>query len=294
MVKTAHKLMKLAIRAVPVLVGLCLVTACVTKGQVKSDRERDDLSGPVHIIRTEKTFLSGDKAPGQKTEITKVTYNQEGNKIEEIKSKGDGSLVNRSVFDYDNGSLTAVTVYSADGSVHLKKTYKYVNSAKGRTIEESVYKDGNALLNKAVTSHDDKDRVRDFSIFDADGKLTMRQVIIYDATGKQAEIDYFQDSNSQIGKTLFIYDAQGKLTETANYGADGSQNSRIVFSGDTERGSDNSMAEYDSNGTVVSKEHYLREFDPHGNWTKETKSKLNPQSGRMEPVEVTHRQITYY
>ena len=295
MVNTSHKSRKLALRAVPILAGLCLLTACITKGQIKSDRERDDLSGSVHVIRTEKTFLLGDKALDQKTEISEITYNEKGNKAEETKSKGDGSLVNRSVFDYDTGgSLTAVTVYSADGSVHLKKTYKYVNRAEGRTIEESVHKGGSTLLTKAVISHDDKGRVKDFSAFNADGKPTTRQVVIYNANGKQAEIDYFQDSSSQMGKTLFIYDTQGKLTERQDIGADGSQSGRTVFSGDIERGADFTITEYDSKGSSVSTEHFVREFDPHGNWTKETKSKLNMQSGRMEPVEVTHRQITYY
>jgi antitoxin component YwqK of YwqJK toxin-antitoxin module len=278
-----------------ILAGLCLLTACVTKGQVKSDRERDDLAGSVHVIRTEKNFLLGEKALDQKTEISQVTYYEKGNKAEETKCKGDGSLVNRSIFDYDTGGrLTAVTVFAADGSVRLKKTYKYVNTAEGRTIEEAVYKDGNTLITKAITAYDKKARATEFATLDPNGKPGLRQVISYNVNGKQAEIDYFQDSNSLSGKAVFVYDAQGNLIGENIYGADGSQTGRMVFGGDTERGADVTITEYDSNGALVSKKNYVREFDPHGNWTKETKSELNLQSSRMEPVEVTRREITYY
>ena len=61
---------KLIIWAVPVFGGLCFCTGCLTKGQVKSDRKHDDLSGAANAIHSEKTFVSGDKTVDKKTEIT--------------------------------------------------------------------------------------------------------------------------------------------------------------------------------------------------------------------------------
>jgi uncharacterized protein YxeA len=280
----------------PILATVCLLSGCLT-AQVKSHRERDDLSGSVHIVRSEKTALSGarNKKIYQRTEISQVTYNERGNKTEETKSRGDGSLVNKGIFDYDTaGNLVAVTVYNADGSLYLKRSYKYMDKARGRTTEEYVYKDGNTLLTKAIAAYDDKGRAIELATFDANGKPGLRQVISYNAKGKQAEIEYFQDSNSRTGKAVFIYDAQGNLIGENIYGADGSQSRRMVFRGDAERGTDVTITEYDSNGSLVSKKNYVREFDPHGNWIKETKSELNPQTGRLEPVEISQRQISYY
>jgi uncharacterized protein YxeA len=279
------------------ILATCLLSGCLTKAQVKSDRERDDLSGSVHIVRSEKTELSGarDKKSHQRTEISQVAYNERGNKTEETKSRGDGSLVNKGIFDYDTaGNLVAVTVYNADGSPYLKRSYKYVDKARGRTTEEYVYKDGNTLLTKAITAYDDKGRAIELATFDANGKPGLRQVISYNAKGKQAEIEYFQESNSRTGKAVFIYDDQGNLIGENIFGADGSQSGRMVFSGDAERGADVTITEYDSTGSLVSKKNYAREFDPHGNWIKETKSELNPQTGRLEPVEISQRQIAYY
>lgn len=288
---------KLMMHVTPIIVSLCLFSACLTNAQVKSDREQDDLSGSVHTVRTEKIMLAGagDKTTDQKTEIAQVTYNEKGNKTEETKYKPDGSLLNKSIFGYDTaGNRTAVTVYNADSSVYLKRVFSYSKTFGRIRIEESAFKSGTILLSRTTYAYDNKGRVTDFSTFDTNGKPEMRIVTTYHDNGNPAEVDYFQDYNSQTGKAVFAYDAQGNLMREDIYGADGSQSSKLVFSGDTKRGADITITEYDSKENLVSKERYIREFDSYGNWMKETKSKLNIQSGAWETVEVTQRKITYY
>lgn len=285
---------RLALSLVPILAGVYFFVSCLTNAQVKSDRERDDLSGSVQVVRTERSLLlrAGDKPSNQKGETTQVSYARNGSKTEEITYSDNGMLLRKSTFVYDSsGKLTETMVFNADNSVYLKRTYKYLAE---RSTEECVYGEGTFLITKSIKTHDKKGRVIDLSTFDSNGKPQMRQVITYTIEGKPVEIDYFQDHNSQIGKTLFVYDSEGNLTQKTDYDAHGSISGRIVFSGDTKGGADLTMTEYDSKGSLVSKERYIREFDSHGNWTKETKSIMNSQTGELEPVEITQRQITYY
>ena len=108
----------LVLHTVTVLAVLCLLTGCLAKAQAKSDRERDHLSGPVHIVRTENILLptEAEKTTDEKKEITQVSYAQDGNKTEEVKYEPNGSLLSKTVFSYDGtGKLIEVTTYKPDG-----------------------------------------------------------------------------------------------------------------------------------------------------------------------------------
>jgi hypothetical protein len=54
------------------------------------------------------------------------------------------------------------------------------------------------------------------------------------------------------------------------------------------------LATYDDQGKLIKKDSYVREYDSHGNWIKQTVSKWNPQTEMSEPVQVMYRMITYY
>ncbi len=279
-----------------VILALSLFSACHAGAQLRSDREKNNLSGAVRTVRIEKSpLLEKDfRHVAGPRESSEVTYDEKGNKTEEIKYRADDSLVSRSVFDYDPaGNLTAVTVYNADGSIYLKRVRKSIQVIGGRKIEESILASGTTFQAKTIYTCDNKDRVTELASFDANGKPGMRVVTIYGTNSKPTEIESFNNS-SRTGKVIFSYDAQGNQTGNAEYDAAGVRGSKNVFSGDLKRGSQIEMAEYDANDNLVNKERYVREFDFLGNWTKETKSKLDLQSGKFEPVEVTNRIITYY
>jgi hypothetical protein len=283
-------------KVILIVLALSLFSACHAEAQLRSDREKESLLDSVHTIRVEKVLLpeEGGRHSEVPREVSQVTYNERGNKIEETKYSADSSLVSKSVFDYDTaGNLTAVTVYNGEGAIYLRKIFSYTRRPGERRIEESVFKGGTTLQAKTIYTSDNKDRGTESASFDANGKLGMRLVTIYGTNGKPAEVEVFNNS-SRTGKVIFSYDAQGNQTGNAEYDAVGVRGNKYVFSGDLKRGSQTEVAEYDANDNLVNKESYVREFDSLGNWTKETKSKLNLQSGKFEPVQVTHRIISYY
>ena len=279
-----------------VILALSLFSACHAEAQLRSDRENNNLSGAVHTIRVQKSPLvkEGGRYVAGPPESSEVTYNEKGNKTEELKYKAGNSVDSKSVFDYDTtGNLTAVTVYNADGSIYLKRVRKSIQVMEGRKVEESILASGTTLYAKTFYIFDNQDRAIELAGFDANGKPGARVVTIYGANGKPTEVE-FSHNTSLTGKLVFSYDAQGNQTEHVEYDAAGVRGSKYVFTGDLKRGSQIETAEYDGNDNLVNKESYVREFDSHGNWIKETKSKFNLQSGKFEPVEVTRRIITYY
>lgn len=284
-------------RVLSIVASFFLFCGCSVRAQMSSDREHDELFGSVRVVRSEKTVFAppNSKSRDQHIEIKQVIYAVDGKKSEEVTNNPDGSLANKSTFEYDNyGKRSVVTVYKADGSVYLKRIFRQTKTATGTTEEESAVGTGATPVAKAVHKYDIKGRATELIAFGPEGKPEMRIVTAYNDQGKPAEINFFQDSETKAAKVVFSYDGSGNVSEVNEYDADGSPGGRRVFSGDTARGSDITMTEYDSKGNLVSKERYIREFDSHGNWTKETKTIMNSQTRQWEPVEITQRRITYY
>lgn len=186
-------------RSIFVILILAVFSACHAEAQLRSDREKDRLSGSVHTLRVEKLRLAegGAHREGIK-EVSQVIYDEKGNKSEETKYKADGSLMNRSVYDYDTiGNLRAVAVYDSDGSLYLKKTYSQTSRFGGRRVEASIFAKGISLQAKTIYAYDNKGRGIELATFDATGKPDTKQVMTYNNNDKLAEIDLFGERNLQ-------------------------------------------------------------------------------------------------
>ena len=74
----------------------------------------------------------------------------------------------------------------------------------------------------------------------------------------------------EAGRQTFAYDEAGNKAEEVSYDEDGKLESKAIFA---------------------------REYDEHGNWTKElvsTASSWDAEFGLSTPVHMTRRTITYY
>ena len=286
-------------RMLLVLLISCLFSGCLVDAHIKSNKEQDGLQGSVRTVRVEKTLCSKvgtNISEGQGSrEVSQVTYNVKGNKTEEAKYGVDGSLISRSIFTYDAAEqLIEVKVQNADDSISLKRAYKHIPSRDGKKVEEAVFKDGTTLLTKAVSVYDQKGRVIELATYDPSGIPSIKQIISYDASGQLIEIDYYQGNNSLMGKSVFLYDTHGTLKEKIDYSAAGPQSGRTVFSKEVKEEERVDVSEYDADSNLLKRETYVRKFDSHGNWIKETTSKWNSITNAFEPLAVTYRTIAYY
>ena len=72
----------------------------------------------------------------------------------------------------------------------------------------------------------------------------------------------------------------------------------VVLGGSRALGSNDEGSDWDHNvGGTVGKTIFTRDYDEHGNWTKElvsTVSNWDAEFGLSTPAQVTHRTITYY
>ena len=102
-----------------------------------------------------------------------------------------------------------------------------------------------------------------------EGPPQLVEITTYGIKGNRIENTSYPIAGSSVGKEEYKYDERGNITE---------------------------MTLRDERGAILSREAYAYEFDKFGNWTKMTTSLLVFENGELkrEPVEVTHRTVTYY
>src|SRR5690348_6397608 len=104
---------------------------------------------------------------------------------------------------------------------------------------------------------------------EVEGPPQLVEITTYGIKGNRIENTSYTIPGSLVGKEEYKYDDRGNITE---------------------------MTLRDERGAIINREAYTYEFDKFGNWTKMVTSLVLFENGALkrEPVEVTHRTVTYY
>jgi len=104
---------------------------------------------------------------------------------------------------------------------------------------------------------------------EVEGQPQLVEITTYGIKGNRIENTSYPIAGSLVGKEEYKYDDRGNITE---------------------------MTLRDERGAIINREAYAYEFDKFGNWTRMVTSLVVFENGALkrEPVEVTHRTVTYY
>lgn len=227
---------------------LCFLFAPIVAAQVKSDREKSGLAGPVKSVessRIEYSLKGGKSVEGRRIVSQKTTYNKEGNKTEQLTFDLDGSVSDKTLCDYapsgmnitceeyspiadknlatprrhvytlDNrGNVVEYTGYESNGTLGDKFGYKY--DVKGNKTEEVFYSWNGSRMGKLVYSYDDNGNRLTETSYDADDSVSWGNVNSYDATGhRSARLQYQRDLLKY--KMVYKKDSNGRITEEETF-----------------------------------------------------------------------------
>lgn len=235
---------------------LCFLFAPIVAAQVKSDREKAGLAGPVRSVessRVEYSLKGGKSVEGRRIVIQKTTYNKEGNKTEQLTFNEDGSILEKTLCDYAPSEMTC-------------KEYSPIVDKNLATPRRHVYK------------LDNRGNVVEYAGHELNGTLGDKFFYEYDANGNKTEEVFYSSNGSRTGKLVYSYDNNGnRLTETSydaddsvswrsvnSYDARGHRSARLQYQRDLLRYK--MVYKYDSNGRITEEE--TLEFNkPPNTWT---------------------------
>lgn len=202
--------------------------------------------------------------------------------------RGGGRL--RKVYDV-RGNLVEVSAYGRRGQRFGRHVFVY--DAEGR-LARSEQRGGGRF---SVDVHTTRWRRLLGPVVRRLGMLLLRLYGTF-RLGAQGELRQAAGClirGSRLDETAYLYDAEGRKVEERRLFA-GMLLARTAFKYD-EWGNLVEEVQSIGDGLVVSRESLSREYDDHGNWTREVKTRKLPAGPLGQPwetVEVTNRELTYY
>jgi hypothetical protein len=178
--------------------------------QTKNDSEKSGLLGRVKSVEwgwIEYTLKDGKSVEGRRQPNRLTTYDEDGNAVEVISYKDDGSVSGKNTYQYD-----------AKG--------RNVGSESSSESGEQVYKQ------KQVYTLDDKGNRVEVAGYQTDGTLSHRQVFKYDADGNKIEELFYSWNGTRVGRIVNTYDGRGNQLTQVSYNADDSVSFKSVNSYD--------------------------------------------------------------
>ena len=247
-------------------------------------------------VRTVRVYTSGGRGGAERRLSQEEFYDHQGRKTDEVRYAGDGKVAARRVLSYDAiGRLAEAAEYAADGALINKK--RYVHS--GRMVEEVTYQaDGSPRPGHTVNSFDEEGRLVSTETVGGEPP-SLKVVTAYRDGGKTVEVTICAGGPAAgmiapgESGAVVLSDAAAAPMKGVGPCVGGYLTSRTVFMLD-ERGLIKEAATYTHDNILISRESQAREFDAHGNWVKETRSRWRAEMDSFEPFEVRERVITYY
>ena len=232
--------------------GIILVFACLTVAQVKNQRRRigPGLTGPVRSVRIERAsfskkgndYVEGSRVlaetiildpqwkrlewryhnpDGSVLRANVVILDADGYQTEVSENDGEGGLVRKIVFVYDDRKrLHEYLTYKSDGT--LQHRWVAARPVPGK-VEISTYNGDGSFKDRAVNTFAfaKPGETIESSVYNLDGSLSQKTVLVADGNGRVERWEYKPDG-SLLARFVDSRDSEGFLIEGAEYNADGS------------------------------------------------------------------------
>jgi hypothetical protein len=258
------------------------------------------LSGEVRYIYDDEGRLVAEQHVTQDGEVTTpTTYAYDGG----------GGKIKVQELDFPGGAGVLIGIEGTSTSVSAGEAKRIETryGDRGEAVEVKVFNYAGSLVSRVEITRDARGNpleetqyvgdVVPFGPCASDSCPTEEMAALTEEQKEEfaAEVARLFSPGTAMSKHTHKYDAEGRLIES-KLTMMGMEASRQTFAYD-EAGNKSEEVSYNEDRTLGSKAIFTRDYDEHGNWTKElvsTASSWDAEFGLSTPVHVTRRTITYY
>lgn len=160
---------------------------------------------------------------GNQTGYVEFTYDANGNALHgESGYTLDTGVPIVADWTYDeNGEVTGVTEYAADGTVSTKGVYQWASNRQERIYTQ--YNSSGDLLCQCVTSYDERGKCLSISWRDPKGVAYSTGVYEYDSAGNVSKLVWSGEDGKVTETWVYSYNAQGEEISMDVYDAEGNR-----------------------------------------------------------------------
>ncbi|MFZ1701689.1 MAG: hypothetical protein WBO10_16300 [Pyrinomonadaceae bacterium] len=253
-----------------------IIAVCVTStaAQLKSDRDKANLRGPVQTIRTNIWHYGGPDSRQKPDSGDMVTFDKVGNEIERIMVSDFGEAIGKQTQVFDaNGILLESKWVNPRGSLQERQTFRH---SDGKLVETRSYDGKGVLREKSTRSYDTKGNMSEEVYYDPI-KAVAKTIFTYNSAGDATQMAFFlsdgKKATAPIGpclgahRVVFSYDSSHRPITKAAYETDGLEKKNWVFAYDDHGNYTNYTIKSSFATTKIS---YSYVFDSRSNWVKST------------------------
>jgi hypothetical protein len=269
-------------------------------------------------LETTRTYDSS----GALSSEVKYSYDDEGRLVEEKHISLDGTVTTPTTYAYDSrGAKIKIQEFEFSGEANVligiegtslsisaneAKRIETRYDDRGEAVDVKLFNNAALLISRVEITRDGRGKpleetqyAGDVAPFNqcASGSCSTEEIAALTEQQKAelaAELARLFSPGTVMSKYTHSYDVEGRLIES-KLTMMGIQGSRQTFAYD-EAGNKCEEVSYNEDGTLASKAVFAREYDEHGNWTKElvsTASSWDAEFGLSTPAHVTRRLVTY-
>jgi hypothetical protein len=318
------------LQRVSIVLFVLLVCSVDIHAQKKSDREQNQLVGPVQTVKTEISEFDskdGRSVEGPRVPLHTLTYDASGNVVKRVDFNRDGSVAQTLIYNYDTeGRNVGYEDYAAGLDVPRKhiytldqngnrveyrmvqptgkdadEKYAYKYDDKGNLVAAELFHK-TSLVSRNENTYDLQGRLISQVSYNPDATVSMRIRVSFAPDGKLVERTR-HDGDLLTYRVRYTYDKKGRLVEIETTGSyvntDSSSEDHItgkvvyVYKG---KHQPKEMLIYNQDGSF--RERVVIDYDSRGNWTKRTHRVKAAQTGKPGIKEATrqidYRTITYH
>jgi antitoxin component YwqK of YwqJK toxin-antitoxin module len=212
-----------AVRKIITPIVLCLLWTIPSSSQTKTDREQAGLVGPVKSVEKKLVgfgLKNGITVEESSRAIQKITYNTQGNILEEISYDQNSAISQKLTYLYDaEGRCTGYDEYAAlvDKSLTIPRRHVYKLDDKGRRVEYVVFDSDGTMASRFVYKYDGKGNLTDEEWYAHTGRLGGKNVSAFDEKGNRVSQSYFLGDGTLSWRNLSQYDSDGNRTELLQF-----------------------------------------------------------------------------
>lgn len=198
------------------LVSLLWITPIVA--QTKTDKDRDELTGPVKCVEAYLIdFVKKDNGIVEtRQRWYTTTYNTDGNIAEKVTYDQTGAISEKLVYTYDaNGRSTGYEEYPAliDKSLTIARHHVYKLDEEGRNVEYTVFESDGSFGTRFVYKYDAKGNLTEQRWYAHTGQLGGTLVYTFDEKGNETSQSSYEGNSALSWKSISKYDENGNKTE---------------------------------------------------------------------------------
>ena len=247
--------------------------------------------GPVHTIRDEQTtfqLVNGTLVEGPKVLVQTIEYNEDGTKQDRNLYVPGENMILRTVETFDsNGHILESTRFQR-GVLTSREVTNYDDQKQ--LIERVTYRPDGSVSNRTVFARHGNERESETSTYDRAGNIIAQGKTKNDPPGKRAD-SILINPNGVVQSQSSIADNADGSREFKTERSNGDFQREVVTplgKGSEER------VKYNKDGSIKSKDRFIREYDSYQNMIKTTHLAAKSDSSEFEPVGTSYRTITYF